>query len=103
MWVAGRSVSRLFVVLFVPFALAALGVAAYAIDSARHDGRVARNVHLDDRPIGGRALAEGERVRIVYGAGPAGARADRYAERGSRFWVAVDGNADGVRRVLMAV
>ncbi len=48
----------------------------------------------------GRALAEGERVRIVYGAGPAGARVDRYAERRSTFWIAVDGDGDGVRGLL---
>jgi len=47
--------------------------------------------------IGGRALAEGERVRIVYGAGEAQARADRFAERESHFFVAVDGDGDGVR------
>jgi len=47
--------------------------------------------------VGGRALAEGERVRIVYGAGEVGARADRYAERESRFFVGVDGDGDGVR------
>ncbi len=47
--------------------------------------------------VGGRALAAGERVRVVYGAGAAGAFADRYAEREARFWVAVDGDGDGVR------
>ncbi|HSD28772.1 MAG TPA: hypothetical protein VLL75_15825, partial [Vicinamibacteria bacterium] len=50
--------------------------------------------------IGGRRLAGGERVRIVYGASARGARADRYAERGSRFWVAVDGDGDGVRKLV---
>ena len=50
--------------------------------------------------VGGRALAPGEQVRIVYGAGLQGARADRYAERESHFWVAVDGDGDGVRRLL---
>ncbi|MEM9556857.1 MAG: DUF3604 domain-containing protein [Acidobacteriota bacterium] len=50
--------------------------------------------------IGGRALAAGETLRFVYGAGAAGAVADRYAERGERFWVAVDGDGDGVRGVL---
>ncbi|MYB20488.1 MAG: hypothetical protein F4Y16_16135, partial [Holophagales bacterium] len=39
--------------------------------------------------VGGRPLREGERIEITYGAGPAGALADRYAERESRFWVAV--------------
>ncbi|MHC5209997.1 MAG: CehA/McbA family metallohydrolase [Planctomycetota bacterium] len=50
--------------------------------------------------IGGRALASGETIRIVYGAGPAGARADIYAERGSPFHVFVDGDGDGVREAL---
>lgn len=50
--------------------------------------------------VRGRALAAGERVRIVYGGGTAGAVADRFAERGSRFWIAVDGDGDGVRKLL---
>ena len=50
--------------------------------------------------VGGRALAAGEEVEITYGAGPAGALADRYAERESRFWVAVDGDGDGVRELI---
>jgi hypothetical protein len=50
--------------------------------------------------VTGRALGAGERVRIVYGAGEAGAVADRYAERGSRFWIAVDGDGDGVRKLI---
>ena len=48
----------------------------------------------------GRGLAPGERLRFDYGCGPAGARADPYAEACSRFWVAVDGDGDGVRAVL---
>ena len=50
--------------------------------------------------IAGRSLAQGEQVRIVYGAGPAGAVADRFAERNSRFWIAVDGDGDGVRKFI---
>lgn len=50
--------------------------------------------------VKGRALEAGEQVRIVYGAGSRGAIADRYAERGSRFWIAVDGDGDGVRALL---
>ncbi len=50
--------------------------------------------------VGGRPLAAGEEVVITYGAGPAGALADRYAERESRFWVAVDGDGDGVRGLI---
>ena len=48
----------------------------------------------------GRPLVAGDRIEIVYGAGPARAQTDRYAERGSRFWVAVDGDGDGVRAFL---
>ena len=50
--------------------------------------------------VGGRPLEAGERVRIVYGAGSAGAIADSYAEKRARFWIAVDGDGDGVRKVL---
>ncbi|HSF14160.1 MAG TPA: CehA/McbA family metallohydrolase, partial [Vicinamibacteria bacterium] len=50
--------------------------------------------------VSGRALAEGERVRIVYGAGASGARVDRFAERDSPIWLAVDGDGDGVRALL---
>ncbi len=45
-------------------------------------------------------LQEGDRVRIVYGAGPLGARVDRYAESGAPIWIAVDGDGDGVRAWL---
>ena len=50
--------------------------------------------------IGGRPLAPGERVHITYGAGIAGARVDRYAERGAKLWVSVDGDGDGVRSTI---
>ena len=50
--------------------------------------------------IGGRALAAGEKVELVYGAGPAKARVDTYAEDESRIWLAVDGDGDGVRVVV---
>jgi hypothetical protein len=50
--------------------------------------------------IGGRALLHGERLVMTYGAGRAGATVDRYAERASRLWVAVDGDGDGIRTVL---
>jgi hypothetical protein len=59
---------------------------------------------LDQQLLGirvtGRPLVAGDRIRIVYGAGPAGASVDRFAERNSRFWIAVDGDADGTRRFL---
>jgi hypothetical protein len=50
--------------------------------------------------IGGRGLRAGERIAIEYGAGPAGARADPYAEPASRLWIAVDGDGDGVRKLI---
>lgn len=69
----------------------------------------ASDIELDARTLGpqllairvaGRPLVAGERVTLVYGAGLPGATADRFAERGSRFWFAVDGDGDGVRAVL---
>ncbi|MBW2396545.1 MAG: CehA/McbA family metallohydrolase [Deltaproteobacteria bacterium] len=48
----------------------------------------------------GRGLEAGEQVRLVYGAGAAGARVDRFAERDAPFQLAVDGDGDGVRRLL---
>lgn len=48
----------------------------------------------------GRALEQGDGISIEYGAGEMGARADLYAESESRFWIAVDGDGDGVRKVL---
>jgi hypothetical protein len=51
-------------------------------------------------PITGRALKPGERIRITYGAGPARARVDRFAERESPIWIAVDGDGDGVRSLV---
>lgn len=50
--------------------------------------------------IQGRALAKGERIEIVYGAGPAGVAVDEFADADSRFWFAVDGDGDGFRRLI---
>jgi len=50
--------------------------------------------------VRGAALEEGATIRFHYGTGPAGVRGDRYAERGARLWFAVDGDGDGVRKVL---
>jgi hypothetical protein len=58
------------------------------------------DVQLLEVRIGGRPLARGERIRMDFGAGEAGAGADRFAERGERFWIAVDGDGDGTRRIL---
>ena len=63
----------------------------------------ASGVDLLAATIRGRALVEGERVRIVYGAGPAGARVDRYAESRAPIWLAVDGDGDGVRSLVEEV
>jgi len=50
--------------------------------------------------VAGRALRAGDRIELVYGAGPAGALADALAEKNSRFWFAVDGDGDGFRVFL---
>jgi len=50
--------------------------------------------------IAGRALAPGERVRFVYGAGEVGARVDRFAEDASPIYVSVDADGDGVRSLV---
>jgi hypothetical protein len=59
---------------------------------------------LDQQLLGveitGRPLVKGDRLTFVYGAGLAGAMTDRYAERNSPFWFAVDGDGDGTRKVL---
>jgi hypothetical protein len=52
--------------------------------------------------VEGRPLAPGERVRIVYGAGEAGARVDRYAEDDERIFISVDGDGDGIRSLIEA-
>jgi hypothetical protein len=49
--------------------------------------------------VRGRALAPGERVRFVYGAGGT-ARADRFAETAPAVFVGVDADGDGVRALL---
>lgn len=42
-------------------------------------------------------LPPGAAVELTYGAGPAAARVDRFAERAPAFWLGVDGDGDGVR------
>ena len=56
-------------------------------------GGVAIDVH-------GRSLRPGERVRITYGAGPALAKVEMFAERGDHMWLQVDGDGDGVRGLV---
>jgi len=69
----------------------------------------ASDIELDAKTLGpqllgievvGRPLVAGERVSLLYGAGERGASTDRFAERGSRFWFAVDGDGDGIRGIL---
>ena len=50
--------------------------------------------------VAGRALESGEVLVFRYGADGSGAQADRYAEREERFWFAVDGDGDGVRKLV---
>jgi hypothetical protein len=76
----------------------------YTVLSTEAEGILLEPETLDEQLLGirnaGRPLVAGERVRIDYGAGPAGALTDRYAESGSRFWIAVDGDGDGVRKLV---
>lgn len=51
--------------------------------------------------ITGRALAPGDRLEIDYGAETGAALPDRYAERASTFWFGVDGDGDGVRKLIV--
>jgi hypothetical protein len=50
--------------------------------------------------VAGRGLEPGDRVRMVYGAGPALAMVDQFADADARLWIAVDADGDGVRRTL---
>lgn len=50
--------------------------------------------------VGGRGLAPGERITLVYGAGASGARVDRYVERRSEILIGVDAEGDGLRAWL---
>ncbi|MEL7210991.1 MAG: FG-GAP-like repeat-containing protein, partial [Actinomycetota bacterium] len=52
--------------------------------------------------VAGAALAAGDRVRFVYGAGERGARVDRYAEREAGFSFAVDADGDGDLDLVVA-
>ncbi|MCK6521562.1 CehA/McbA family metallohydrolase [Myxococcota bacterium] len=47
-----------------------------------------------------RALRAGELLRVHYGAGSAQAQVDRYADETDALRVAIDGDGDGVRRLL---
>jgi hypothetical protein len=49
---------------------------------------------------GALVLSPGDRVLVTYGAGPLGATADRFAERAPGVYMAVDGDGDGVRKLL---
>lgn len=51
--------------------------------------------------IEGRALRAGERLTLTYGAGPAAADVDQYADADARLWFAVDGDGDGLRKLLL--
>jgi hypothetical protein len=59
---------------------------------------------LDQQLLGlrvtGRALRAGDQIKLVFGAGPAGAIADAFTEENSRFWFAIDGDGDGFRVFL---
>jgi hypothetical protein len=69
--------------------------AAGVMLEARRAPRFALGIH-----ISGRRLEAGERLHIVYGAGPELAQVDRFAEQGSPLWIGVDGDGDGVSALL---
>jgi len=50
--------------------------------------------------VRGRELREGETIDFVFGAGPALAKADDFAEAQSFFWLRVDGDGDGVSELV---
>jgi hypothetical protein len=50
--------------------------------------------------IKGRGLEAGEKIQITYGAGPAMARVDQFAEKKARLWFSVDGDGDGIRKPI---
>jgi hypothetical protein len=50
--------------------------------------------------IKGRDLEKGERVHLIYGAGPALARIDRFAEKQAQLWFLVDGDGDRVDKPI---
>ncbi|MCP3920773.1 MAG: CehA/McbA family metallohydrolase [bacterium] len=62
--------------------------------------RTSREAGILIATIAGRALAPSETIVLHYGASAPGALADRYAERESHLWLAVDGDGDGVRALV---
>jgi hypothetical protein len=75
----------------------------YTVVRAAADGVVLTSRTASLRSVvienSGRPLVGGDRIYIEYGAGKAGAKAV-IAERGSRFWIAVDGDGDGTHSYL---
>lgn len=65
-------------------------------------GRLVADPERGGFRVEGRALRPGERIAFVYGAGPGGARVDRYADRAARILVATDADGDGFRRWVRA-
>jgi hypothetical protein len=51
--------------------------------------------------VRGRPLVAGDRLKIIYGAGPGLALAGQFAEKKARFWFAVDGDGDGTLSYLV--
>jgi len=82
----------------------ALGYDGYTVVSTDAEGVTFEALTADRQllavRIGGRALEPGEALTIVYGAGPRGAEADTFAERRSPFLFAVDGDGDGIRKLV---
>ena len=58
MWVAGRWISKLVVIVAALAFLPAVVVVGYMVDTSNHEGRIVRNVELDGVAVGGLTLAE---------------------------------------------
>ncbi|MEO1084595.1 MAG: DUF3604 domain-containing protein, partial [Acidobacteriota bacterium] len=76
-------------------------------DAPRDEDRPRLTARTADRQllavtVDGRRLRPGERLRFLFGAGPAAAAVDRYAESAEHFFFAVDGDGDGVRKLIDA-
>jgi hypothetical protein len=70
------------------------------VDGVRLDVETRPTLHVVQAIVRERALAAGDRLRVVYGAGSALARVDPFAEREARLWLSVDGNGDGVSAIV---
>jgi hypothetical protein len=60
--------------------------------------RIERDPETGGFRVEGGEIEPGRRIEFVYGAGPSGARVDRYEDRQARILIATDADGDGYRR-----